>query len=137
VQPVQQGRTDLSALFRLHLCSEHLILDIEAKAKKAIRKNRWLASGDRIAVALSGNPSSAAVLLFLRKLVGKEGMLNSLPYILIYPALPEIQIWRPGLRVLSIFPSSVSLCQYLMKISRVSRRKMVRASFIRGFILLE
>jgi tRNA(Ile)-lysidine synthase TilS/MesJ len=56
----------------LHLCSEHFSRDLETKAKRAIRKHRWLISGDRIAVALSGGYASAALLFFLQSLVGKR-----------------------------------------------------------------
>jgi tRNA(Ile)-lysidine synthase TilS/MesJ len=56
----------------LHLCAEHFSRDLETKAKRAIRKHRWLISGDRIAVALSGGYASAALLFFLQSLIGKR-----------------------------------------------------------------
>ena len=52
----------------LHLCDQHLIADVEAKAKKMIRAQGWLRPGDHIAVLLSGDQSSSALLYFLKKL---------------------------------------------------------------------
>jgi len=52
----------------LHLCREHFIRDLEGKAKREIRKNRWLVPHDRIGVAISGGASSAAALTLLLKL---------------------------------------------------------------------
>ena len=52
----------------LHLCDRHLIADVEAKAKKIIRAQGWLRPGDHIAVLLSGDKSSSALLFFLKKL---------------------------------------------------------------------
>lgn len=52
----------------LHLCDRHLITDVEAKAKKIIRVQGWLRPGDHIAVLLSGDLSSSALLFFLKKL---------------------------------------------------------------------
>lgn len=54
------------------LCREHFIRDLETKAKREIRRNRWLISGDQIGVALSGGGASAAVLSILLKLAGKR-----------------------------------------------------------------
>ncbi|MDI9634114.1 MAG: ATP-binding protein [Methanolinea sp.] len=51
----------------LHLCRDHFIADFEARAKRTIRKNRWIAPGDRIAVAFSGGKDSGALLSFLHK----------------------------------------------------------------------
>jgi uncharacterized protein (TIGR00269 family) len=56
----------------LHLCKNHFIVDFEAKAKRAVRIHRWIHSGDRIAVALSGGKDSSALLYFLSKLLGKR-----------------------------------------------------------------
>jgi len=53
----------------LHLCEQHFNRDFEAKAKRAIREHRWIASGDTVAVALSGGKDSSAVLYFLHKLL--------------------------------------------------------------------
>lgn len=55
------------------LCRDHFIRDLEAKAKREIRRNRCLRSGDQIGVALSGGPASAAVLSILLKLIKKRG----------------------------------------------------------------
>ncbi|GAA5261669.1 hypothetical protein [Methanocalculus sp.] len=54
------------------LCRDHFIRDLEAKAKREIRRNRWLRSGDRICVALSGGYASATVLSILLKLTEKR-----------------------------------------------------------------
>jgi uncharacterized protein (TIGR00269 family) len=51
-----------------HLCKQHFEADFERKAKREIRRHRWLESGDRIAVALSGDANSSALLCFLKKL---------------------------------------------------------------------
>ncbi|PKL68111.1 MAG: hypothetical protein CVV30_12305 [Methanomicrobiales archaeon HGW-Methanomicrobiales-1] len=56
----------------MHLCGPHLIADIEAKAKKMIRAQGWLRPGDHIAVLLSGNQSSSALLFFLKQLTSKR-----------------------------------------------------------------
>ncbi|WP_332450417.1 tRNA 2-thiocytidine biosynthesis TtcA family protein [Methanoculleus sp.] len=53
----------------LHLCEQHFNRDFEAKAKRAIREHRWIVSGDTVAVALSGDKGSSAVLYFLRRLL--------------------------------------------------------------------
>ncbi len=53
----------------LHLCEQHFDLDFEAKAKRAIRKHRWIESGDTVAVAFSGGKDSSAVLYFLHRLL--------------------------------------------------------------------
>ena len=55
-----------------HLCHQHFIMDMEAKAKRAIRTHHWLKTGDHIAVALSGDPASSALLYFLTKLTEKR-----------------------------------------------------------------
>jgi Predicted ATPase of the PP-loop superfamily implicated in cell cycle control len=51
-----------------HLCPVHFTKDFEAKAKRAIRKNRWLLPGDHTAVVLTGDAAQAALLVFLHKL---------------------------------------------------------------------
>jgi uncharacterized protein (TIGR00269 family) len=56
----------------LHLCEQHFNRDFEAKAKRAIREHRWIESGDRVAVALSGGKDSSAVLFFLHSLLGER-----------------------------------------------------------------
>ena len=55
-----------------HLCKEHFLADVEAKAKRVIRSHQWLRPGDHIAVALSGDKKSSALLFFLKKLTGKR-----------------------------------------------------------------
>jgi uncharacterized protein (TIGR00269 family) len=55
-----------------HLCKQHFEADVEVKAKHEIRRHRWITSGDRIAVALSGDKSSAALLYFLKKLTSNR-----------------------------------------------------------------
>ena len=56
----------------LHLCGQHLIADVEAKAKKVIRAQSWLIPGDHIAVLLSGDESSSALLYFLKQLTAQR-----------------------------------------------------------------
>jgi len=56
----------------LHLCREHFLADFEAKAKRAIRENRWVSPGDRVAVAFSGGKDSGALLLFLHSLLSRR-----------------------------------------------------------------
>jgi uncharacterized protein (TIGR00269 family) len=51
-----------------HLCEQHFEDDVEAKAKHEIRRHQWMIPGDHIAVALSGDQSSSALLYFLKKL---------------------------------------------------------------------
>jgi uncharacterized protein (TIGR00269 family) len=51
-----------------HLCEQHFEADVEGKAKHEIRKHQWMIPGDHIAVALSGDQSSSALLYFLKKL---------------------------------------------------------------------
>ncbi|KQC04478.1 MAG: tRNA(Ile)-lysidine synthase [Methanoculleus sp. SDB] len=52
----------------MHLCRQHFVADFEGRAKKLIRKQRWIESGDRIGVALSGGKDSSALLYFLTTL---------------------------------------------------------------------
>jgi len=56
----------------LHLCEQHFEADVEAKAKHEIRKHRWMIPGDHIAVALSGDQNSSALLYFLKKLISNR-----------------------------------------------------------------
>jgi len=51
-----------------HLCGEHMIIDIETKAKRTIRQHRGMQPGDTIAVILRGNAADNALLFFLQKL---------------------------------------------------------------------
>ena len=55
-----------------YLCGEHLIADIETKAKRTIRQQKGLCSGDHIAVILTGDPAQRVLLFFLHKLTGKR-----------------------------------------------------------------
>jgi uncharacterized protein (TIGR00269 family) len=55
-----------------HLCSQHFDADVEAKAKHEIRRHHWLSPGDHIAVALSGDSCSSALLYFLKKLTSNR-----------------------------------------------------------------
>jgi uncharacterized protein (TIGR00269 family) len=51
-----------------YLCERHSEADLERKAKHEIRRHHWLEPGDHIAVALSGDQNSSALLYFLKKL---------------------------------------------------------------------
>jgi uncharacterized protein (TIGR00269 family) len=55
-----------------HLCRQHFDADVEAKAKHEIRRHHWLSPGDHIAVALSGDAGSSALLYFLKKLTSNR-----------------------------------------------------------------
>lgn len=55
-----------------HLCRDHLVADIEAKAKRTVRQHRGMQPGDHIAVILNGNAADNALLFFLRKLTEKR-----------------------------------------------------------------
>jgi uncharacterized protein (TIGR00269 family) len=56
----------------LHLCEQHFTRDFETRAKRALRKHRWIEPHDRIAVAMSGGKDSSALLYFLHKVFGKR-----------------------------------------------------------------
>jgi hypothetical protein len=56
----------------LRLCRDHFIADVEAKAKREIRRQHWLTTGDVIVIILQGDPASAALLGFLVKVFGKR-----------------------------------------------------------------
>jgi tRNA(Ile)-lysidine synthase TilS/MesJ len=55
-----------------HLCRDHLVSDIEARIKRDIRKNRWMQPGDHLAVALSGDTGSRALLAFFHRLTARR-----------------------------------------------------------------
>jgi uncharacterized protein (TIGR00269 family) len=55
-----------------HLCERHSEADLERKAKHEIRRHHWLEPGDHIAVALSGDKNSSALLYFLKKLTSSR-----------------------------------------------------------------
>lgn len=55
-----------------YLCVEHLVADIETKAKRTIRQQKGLCSGDHIAVIITGDPAQKALLFFLHKLTSKR-----------------------------------------------------------------
>ena len=75
-QPLPQHPRETADAFQpysgKHLCPVHFIKDVEAKAKRTIRMHRWLHPKDHIAVALSGDSVSAALLFFLSKLTGNR-----------------------------------------------------------------
>lgn len=55
-----------------HLCQQHFVVDMETKAKRAIRTHHWLSPGDHIAVGLSGDAATSALLFFLKKLTAQR-----------------------------------------------------------------
>jgi uncharacterized protein (TIGR00269 family) len=52
-----------------HLCGDHLIADIEARARSGIDRYDMIRNGDRIAVGLSGGKDSSALLVLLSKII--------------------------------------------------------------------
>ena len=63
------------------LCRRHLVADIETRAKRSIRSHRWMRPGDHIAVVVSGDRKSAALLSFLKKLIAgrRDVRLSAVP----------------------------------------------------------
>jgi tRNA(Ile)-lysidine synthase TilS/MesJ len=57
------------------------VADIEARAKRSIRSHHWLKTGDHIAILISGDKKSAALLLFLKKLTAgrRDIRLSAMP----------------------------------------------------------
>ncbi|PKG33418.1 hypothetical protein [Methanoregula sp.] len=55
-----------------YLCEAHLVADIETKAKRTIRQQKGMQTGDHIAVILTGDPAENALLFFLQNLTGKR-----------------------------------------------------------------
>ena len=55
-----------------YLCVDHLVTDIETKAKRTIRQQKGMCTGDHIAVIFTGDPAERALLFFLHKLTGKR-----------------------------------------------------------------
>lgn len=53
-----------------HLCRLHFILDFERRAKHEVRSHRWIVSGDRVAIAMSGGKDSSALAFFLKRAFG-------------------------------------------------------------------
>ncbi len=51
-----------------YLCRDHFVESIETRTKRMIRHHQWVRPGDHIAVALSGDRCSSALLFFLKKL---------------------------------------------------------------------
>ncbi|PKL58236.1 MAG: hypothetical protein CVV34_03355, partial [Methanomicrobiales archaeon HGW-Methanomicrobiales-5] len=56
----------------VHLCDQHVVKDVEAKAKKMIRVQGWLRPGDHIAVLLTEDKNSSALLYFLKQLTAQR-----------------------------------------------------------------
>jgi tRNA(Ile)-lysidine synthase TilS/MesJ len=56
-------------------------MDIEARAKHSIRSHRWLSPGDHIAVIISGDTKSGALLSFMKKLTAdrRDIQLSAVP----------------------------------------------------------
>jgi hypothetical protein len=55
-----------------HLCRDHLIDDLEAKAKRAIRVHHGMRPGDRIGIPLTGDIAGEVLLFLLQKLTGNR-----------------------------------------------------------------
>lgn len=55
-----------------HLCRDHFIDDLEAKAKRSIRVHQWMKPGDHIGVLVTGSVADNALLFFLQKLTGNR-----------------------------------------------------------------
>lgn len=55
-----------------HLCREHFIIDFETKAKREIRKNRWMQPGDHIGISPSGRAADEALFIFFQKIAGRR-----------------------------------------------------------------
>ncbi len=56
----------------MSLCPLHFTKDFESRAKKAIRKHRWLSPNDCIAVEYDGSYAAAALIHLLVKFFGKR-----------------------------------------------------------------
>lgn len=56
----------------LHLCEPHFNEDFEKKAKRGIRKHRWIHPGDRIGVCMNGGAGSNGLAFFLAHLLKKR-----------------------------------------------------------------
>lgn len=52
-----------------YLCGRHLATDIEVRSKRSIRAHRSMGPGDHIAVMISGDKKSGALLYFMKKLI--------------------------------------------------------------------
>ncbi|MFA4878007.1 MAG: hypothetical protein WC586_11380 [Methanoregula sp.] len=55
-----------------HLCRKHAVLDIESRIKRDVRAGHWMRPGDHLAIALSGNKRSRALLCFFQKLTARR-----------------------------------------------------------------
>jgi hypothetical protein len=55
-----------------HLCRDHFIDDLEAKAKRAIRVHQWMRPGDVIGVPRTDDVAAEALLFFLLKLTANR-----------------------------------------------------------------
>jgi tRNA(Ile)-lysidine synthase TilS/MesJ len=56
----------------LGLCEHHFVADVEAKARRDIRANRWLEPGDHIGVVVPGGPGDSAAAYILKKIIGNR-----------------------------------------------------------------
>lgn len=74
-----------------HLCCDHFIADVEAKARRAIRINQWMRPDDHIGVIVRGDPAGNALLFFLRKLTSnrKDIRVSEIPITEDLPGLNE------------------------------------------------
>jgi len=75
-----------------HLCRDHFIADVEAKARRAIRINQWMRPYDHIGVVARGDLAGNALIFFLRKLTGnrKDIRVSEIP---LTEDLPGLNKW--------------------------------------------
>ncbi len=73
------------------LCADHLVRDVENRARRTIRQQAGIRSGDRIGVLAEGGPYGAALLAFVQRQFGPRrdvGILALVPGETVPPWLP-------------------------------------------------